>query len=87
MDLPSLTSQSAILGFTESQSENVVIANHLLLIFNYYIFKPISNKHLSFLQLKTDITKLKTLEEDLSYGHDHSKKYHKKWQTISNIFV
>ena len=87
LDLPSLTSQSAILDFTESESENVVIVNHLLLIFNYYIFKSISNKHLSFLQLKTDITKLKTLEEDLNYGHDNGKKYHKKWQTITNIFV
>ena len=28
IDLPSLTSQSAILGFTDSQSENFFIANH-----------------------------------------------------------
>ena len=33
IDLPSLTSQSAILGFTDSQSENFFIVNHLLLIF------------------------------------------------------
>ena len=36
LDLPSLTSQSTILGFTNSESENFII-NHLLLIFKYYI--------------------------------------------------
>ena len=30
LNLPSLTSQSVILGFTESQSENFIILNHLL---------------------------------------------------------
>ena len=88
LDLPSLTSQSAILGFTDSHSENFIIINHLLLIFKYYIFKSRSNKQLSFLQLKTDIIKVKTLEEDLSQGDNNkSKKYRKKWQKISDIFV
>ena len=88
LDLPSLTSQSAILGFTDSESENFIIMNHLLLIFKYYIFKSRSNKHLSFLQLKTDIIKVKTLEEDLSNrDNNKSKKYRKKWQKISDIFV
>ena len=38
LDLPSLTSQSAILGFTNSESENFIIINHLLLIFKYFVF-------------------------------------------------
>ena len=80
LDLASLTSQSAILGF--------IIINHLLLIFKYYIFKSRSNKQRSFLHLKTDIIKVKTLEEDLSNGDKNkSKKYRKKSQKISNIFV
>ena len=88
LDLPSLTSQSAILGFTDSQSEKFIIINHLLLIFKHYIFKSRSNKHPSFLQLKTDIIKVKTLEEDLSNGDNNkSKKHQKKWQKISIIFV
>ena len=87
LDLPSLPSQSDILGLTNSESENFIITNHLLLIFKYYIFKSRSNKHLSFLQLKTDIINLKTLEEDLSNGDNKSKKYRKKWQKISDIFV
>ena len=88
LDLPSLTSQSAILGFTNSESENFIIINHLLLIFKYYILKSRSNKHLSFLQLKTGTIKVKTLEEDYSNeDKNKSKKYRKKWQKISDIFV
>ena len=37
LDLPSLTSQGTILGFTNSESENFIIINPLLLIFKYYI--------------------------------------------------
>ena len=88
VDLPSLTSQSTILGFTNSESENFIIINHLLLIFKYYIFESRSNKYLSFLQLKTDIIKVKTLEEDLGNGDNNkSEKYRKKWQKTSDIFV
>ena len=88
LELLSLTSQSVILGFTDSQSENLIIINHLLLTFKYYIFKSRSNKHLSFLQLKIDIIKVKTLEEDLSKGDNNkSKKYRKKWQKVSDIFI
>ena len=47
-----------------------------------------SNNHLNFLQLKTDIIKVKTLEEDLSNGDNNKrKKYQKKWQKIRDIFV
>ena len=88
LGLPSLTSQSATLGSTNCESENFIIINHLLLIFKYYILKSRSNKHLSFLQLKTDIIKVKTLEEDLSNGDNNkSKKYRKKWLKIRYIFV
>ena len=86
-DPPFLTSQNAIVGFTDSQSENVIILNHLLLIFKYYIFKSRSNKHLTFLQLKTDIIKVKSLEEDLSKAdNNESKKYRKKWLENKQYF-
>ena len=63
LDLPSLKSQIAIVDFTDSESENSIIINHLLI-------------------------KVKTLEEDLSNGDNNkSKKYRKKWQKISDIFV
>ena len=88
LDLPPLTSQRAIVGSTDSQSENLAIINHLLLTFKHYIFKSRRNKHLSFLQLKTDIIKVKNLEEDLSNGDNNKSKTRRKiWQTVGDIFV
>ena len=68
LDLPSVTSQSVILDFTDSRYENFIIINHLLLILKYHIFKSRSNKHLSLLQLETGLIKVRTLEEDFSNG-------------------
>ena len=88
LDLPSVTSQSVILDFTDSRYENFIIINHLLLILKYHIFKSRSNKHLSLLQLETGLIKVRTLEEDLSNGYNNkSKRYHERRQKISNIFV
>ena len=88
LDLPSVTSQSVILDFTDSRYENFIIISHLLLILKYHIFKSRSNKHLSLLQLETGLIKVRTLEEDLSNGYNNkSKRYHERRQKISNIFV
>ena len=76
-----------VLGFTDSQSENFIIIKQLT-PFKYYNFKFRSNKHLSFLQLKTDIIKVEILEEDLGNGDNNkSKKLRKKSQKVSDIFI
>ena len=76
-----------VLGFTDSQSENFIIIKQLTILENYN-FKFRSNKHLSFLQLKRDIIKVEILEEDLSNENNNkSKKYSKKWQKVSDIFI
>ena len=62
-----------VLGFTDSQSENFIIIKQLT-IFKYYNFKFRSNKHLSLLQLKTDIIKVEILEEDLGNGDNNKSK-------------
>ena len=88
LDLPSITSQSAILGFAYSQSENFIIINHLMLILKYYIFKSRSNKHFSFLQLKTGIIKVKTVEKDLSKGDNNiSKKFLAKYKQLTFFYL
>ena len=76
------------LCFIDSHLENLIVINYLPLIFKYYISKSGSNKQLSFLQLKTNIIKVKNLKEDLSQGDNNKrKKYRKKCQKISIIFV
>ena len=76
-----------VLGFTDSQSENFIIRKQFTILENYN-FKFRSNKHLSFLQLKTDIIKVEILEEDLGNGDNNkSKKLRKKSQKVSDIFI
>ena len=64
-----------------------LLLNHLLLIFKYYVFKTTSNKDLGFLQLKTDIIKVKFFEDLSNRDNNKSKKYLEKRQKISDIFV
>ena len=47
--IPCLTSQSAMFGFIDTQQENRVIINHLLLIFEFNVDKLMLIKSLSLL--------------------------------------
>ena len=44
-------------GFIDTQQENRVIINHLLLIFKFNVYKSRRLKILNFLRLKSDIIK------------------------------
>ena len=46
-------------GFIDTQQENRVIINHLLLIFKLNVYKSRDLKTLNFLRLKSDIIKLR----------------------------
>ena len=53
--VPCLTTQCAIFGFTDTQQENCLIINHLLLILKFNVYKSSDLKTLNFLHLKSDI--------------------------------
>ena len=53
--IPCLKLQSAMFGFRDTQQENRVIMNHLLLIFKFNIYKSRDLKTLNFLRLKSGI--------------------------------
>ena len=55
--IPCLIPQSAMFGFIDTQQENRVIINHLLLIFKFNVYKSRRLKILNFLRLKLDIIK------------------------------
>ena len=63
--IPCLTPQSAMFGFKDNQLENRVIISHLLLIFKFNVYKSRDLKTLNFLRLKSDITKIRQIEETL----------------------
>ena len=62
LDLPSISPQSAILGFLDDALEHKLLLNHILLTFKGYIYKASENKNLNFNILKNYVTKLRDLE-------------------------
>ena len=46
LDLPTISSQSAIFGFLDDALEHKLLINHILLIFKNYLCKATENKYL-----------------------------------------
>ena len=77
--VPCLTPMSAMFGFINTQQENCVIINHLLLIFKFNVYKSRDLKTLNFLRLKSDIIKIRQIEENLCRNDiQKQRKYFKK---------
>ena len=87
INLPSLTPQSAIFGFLQTDQELFLILNYLLLLFKYYLYVSRCSKTISFAALKINIKKAYILEKNLS-KYDEKKKilFFKKWGKVSNYF-
>ena len=89
-----LTPQSAMFDFTDTQQENCVIINHLLLIFKFNVYKSRHLKTLNFLRLKSDIINIRQIEENLCRNDIRKqRKYFKKRGklksvlSLNNVFV
>ena len=52
-------------GFIDTQLENRVDINHLLLIFKFNVYKSRNLKTLKFLRLKSDIIKIRQIEKNI----------------------
>ena len=87
INLPSLTPQSAILGFPQTDHELFLIINYLLLLFKYYLYVSRCSKTISFAALKINIKKAYILEKNLSKYDEKKKRFFlKKWGKVSNYF-
>ena len=85
--IPCLTPQSATFGFIYTQQENRVIINYLLLAFKFNVYKSRDLKTLNFLRLKSDIIKIRQIEENLCQNDiQKQRKYFKKWGKLKNLF-
>ena len=63
INLPSLTPQSAIFGFLQTNQELFLIINYLLLLFKHYSYVSRCSKTISFTTLKINIKKAYILEK------------------------
>ena len=64
--LPPLMSLSVTLGFTDTSIQHFLLINHLLLIYKCYLYKARDSQNNSFLAFKSNIIKIKTVEERTS---------------------
>ena len=74
-------------GFIDTQQKNRVITNYLLLAFKFNVYKSRDLKTLNFLRLKSDIIKIRQIEENLCQNDiQKQRKYFKKWGKLKNLF-
>jgi len=87
MVIPEITPQSAILGFLDSNHNNEILINHLLLIFKLYIYRSRESGAISIHNLKTKISMIRDTEKEISKSSTQKcKKFHKKWDIVNEIF-
>ena len=87
INLPSLTPQSGIFGFLQTDQELFLILNYFLLLFKYYLYVSRCSKTISFAALKTNIKKTYILEKNLSRYDEKKKRFFlKKWGKVSIYF-
>ena len=75
INLPSLTPQSAIFGFLQTDQELFLIINYLLLLFKYYLYVSRCSKTISFTALKINIKKAYILEKKIFPNMMKKRKY------------
>ena len=73
LNLSHLTLQSVIFGFLDISNKDYLIANHLLLLFKYYIYNGRDRKHLVFEALMKNIKNIYDVEKNLADQDPHKK--------------
>ena len=83
LNLPHLTPQSVIFDFLDICNKDYLIVNHLLLLFKYYIYNAIDQKHLIFEALMKNIKDICDIEKNVADQDPHKKKkFLKRWQSV-----
>ena len=71
LNFPHLTPQSAIFSFLDISNKDYLIVNHLLLLFQYYIYNARDQKHLVFEALMKNIKNIYDIEKNLADQDPH----------------
>ena len=74
INIPDVTLQRAILGFTDTSTKHFLLINQLLLTYKYYLYKAKDSQNLSFLAFKNNMIKIKTPEERTKEENKFLKK-------------
>ena len=82
INIPHSTPQSSILGIFDNNQHSELI-NHLLLIFEFYIYSARNTKQLNFYNLMITVKKVKETEKELTSSG--KLKLLKKWYSIDHM--
>ena len=86
--IPALNPQSAIFGFFQVDRQEILILNHILLIFKYYVYISRDSNKLLLAALMKQIKKVYLLEKKLSENDERKKTlFNKKWRKLELLFL
>ena len=66
LNLPFLSPQIAFLGFTDTYCNDILLKNHILLLFKIYVYNSRNNKKISLKNLIRNVTKVKSIEKEIA---------------------
>jgi len=87
LHIPTLDPQSAIFGFLQVDPNFILVLNHILLIFKYYVYITRDSHKLSLTALIKALKKVYVLEKKFSANSvKKTKRFHKKWSKLELLF-
>ena len=83
LNLPYSTPQSAIFDFLDISNKDLLIVNHLFLLFMYDIYNARDRRHLVFEALMKNIKNIYDIEKNLADQDPHKKiNFPKNWSML-----
>ena len=79
---PHFTPQSSIIGLYENRYQHLLLINHSILIFKFYIYNARNSRKLVFQRLITNIKKVREIEKNIISNY---LKFEHKWRPLKNI--
>ena len=87
LEIPNIKPQSAIFGFHDIENTDIIIINHLLLIFKWYVYKSRDKGKTDLKALLNSFKKIQHLEELVSANNvKHKKRNELKWKKVMGFF-
>ena len=80
--LPHFMPQRSIIRLYENRYQHLLLINHLILIFKFYIYNARNSRKLVFQRLITNIKKVRETEKNITSNY---LKFEHKWCPLKNI--
>ena len=66
LNLPFLSPQTSFLGFTNTYCNDILLKNHILLLFKIYVYSSRKHEKMSLKNLLRNVTKVKNIEKEIA---------------------